>query len=59
MTLLTDSDAHQLIKKPKYHQGKYRYTYPHAGEIEIPLISADEKEGICFRYLERKDCVKN
>lgn len=58
MTLLTDSDAHQLIKKPKYHQGKYRHTYPHAGEIEIPLISADEKEEFVLDIWKGKIALK-
>lgn len=44
MTPLTDSDIKQLIKKPKYCQQKKCYTYPYEGDIEIPLVSADEKE---------------
>ncbi|OQX25847.1 MAG: hypothetical protein BWK80_13495 [Desulfobacteraceae bacterium IS3] len=42
---LTQLEADNLIKMPKYYKDKQRrYIYPNIGEIMIRLLSIDEKE---------------
>ncbi len=57
---LTQFEADNLIKMPKYYKDKQRrYIYPNIGEITIRLLSVDEKEEFLLDIWKGKIALKS
>ncbi len=56
---LTQFEADNLIKMPKYHHEQRRYIYPNIGEITIRLLSIDGKEEFLLDIWKGKIALKS